>query len=251
MVPEDKFEILNAAAKRAARKFNKDPEMREECYEYVLYHAALKISEEHNANYMRMRCDSLARNWYNDEYNRHAKRAEYGIDPDELPFTRTENNRHMTPEEQIIYREEIEGIYRLFAELGLSDFEMKVITTRAEGFITARQIAEVENVNFSRVVRCCRYAHEKNLYRCCVKRQSPRDTTQTDNLLPAWDTAAKTKARTSAQTTTIQTAKEKTKLLQAHRQGKPFQCGCCFLNRNRSSTHLLKMVVGKTAPAGV
>jgi len=161
MVPEDKFEILNAAAKRAARKFNKDPEMREECYEYVLYHAALKISEEHNANYMRMRCDSLARNWYNNEYNRHAKRAEYGIDLDELPFTRTENNRHMTPEEQVITREEIENIYSLFAELGLSDFEMKVITTRAEGFITARQIAEVENMNFNRVARAASRARKK------------------------------------------------------------------------------------------
>ena len=161
MVPEDKFEILNAAAKRAARKFNKDPEMREECYEYVLYHAALKISEEHNANYMRMRCDSLARNWYNNEYNRHAKRAEYGIELDELPFTRTENNRHMTPEEQVITREEIENIYNLFAELGLSDFEMKVITTRAEGFITARQIAEVENMNFNRVARAASRARKK------------------------------------------------------------------------------------------
>ena len=161
MVPEDKFEILNAAAKRAARKFNKDPEMREECYEYVLYHAALKISEEHNANYMRMRCDSLARNWYNNEYNRHAKRAEYGIDLEELPFTRTENNRHMTPEEQVITREEIENIYSLFAELGLSDFEMKVITTRAEGFITARQIAEVENMNFNRVARAASRARKK------------------------------------------------------------------------------------------
>jgi hypothetical protein len=161
MVPEDKFEILNAAARRAACKFNKDPEMREECYEYVLYHAALKISEEHNANYMRMRCDSLARNWYDDEYNRHAKRAEYGIDLDALPFTRTANNRHMTPEEQIIYREEIEGIYRLFAELGLTDFEMKVITTRAEGFITARQIADVESVNFSRVVKAAGRARKK------------------------------------------------------------------------------------------
>ena len=161
MVPEDKFEILNAAAKRAARKFNKDPEMREECYEYVLYHAALKISEEHNANYMRMRCDSLARNWYNAEYNRHAKRAEYGIELDELPFTRTKNNRHMTPEEQVITREEIENIYNLFAELGLSDFEMKVITTRAEGFITARQIAEVENMNFNRVARAASRARKK------------------------------------------------------------------------------------------
>ena len=161
MVPEDKFEILNAAAKHAARKFNKDPEMREECYEYILYHAALKISEEHNANYMRMRCDSLARNWYNDEHNRHAKRAEYGIEPDELLFTRMENNRHMTPEEQIITREEIDGIYRLFVELGLSDFEMKVVTTRAEGFITARQIAEVENVNFNRVVKAAVRARKK------------------------------------------------------------------------------------------
>ena len=161
MVPEDKFEILNAAAKHAAREFNKDPEMREECYEYILYHAALKISEEHNANYMRMRCDSLARNWYNDEHNRHAKRAEYGIEPDELLFTRMENNRHMTPEEQIIYREEIEGIYKLFAKIGLSDFEMTVISTRAEGFITARQIAEMENVNFSRVVRAAGRARKK------------------------------------------------------------------------------------------
>ena len=161
MVQEDNFDILNAAAKRAAGKFNKDPEMREECYEYVLYHAALKISEEHNANYMRMRCNSLARNWYNNEHNRHAKRAEYGIDPDELPFTRTENNRYMTPEEQIIYREEIEGIYKLFSDVGLTDFEMKVITTRAEGFITARQIADVENVNFSRVVDTAGRARKK------------------------------------------------------------------------------------------
>jgi hypothetical protein len=44
-------------------------------------------------------------------------------------------------------------------------------------------------------------------------------------LLPAWDTAAKTKARISAQTTTIQTAKEKAKPLQVHRQDKLFQCG--------------------------
>jgi hypothetical protein len=67
----------------------------------------------------------------------------------------------MTPEEQIIYREEIEGIYSLFTEVGLSDFEMKVITTRAEGFITARQIAEVENVNFNRVVKAAVRARKK------------------------------------------------------------------------------------------
>ena len=161
MVSEDNFEILNAAAWRAARKFNKNPEDQQDCYDFVLYHAALKISDDHNASYMRMRCDSLARNWYNGEHNRHAKYAEYGIDPDELPFTRTESSRHMTPEEQIIYHEEIEGIYRLFAELGLTDFEMKVITTRAEGFITASQIAEVENVNFSRVVRAAGRARKK------------------------------------------------------------------------------------------
>ena len=161
MVPEHKFEILNAAAWRAACKFNKNPEDQQDCYDFVLYHAALKIAEEHNANYMRMRCDSLARNWYDDDHNRHAKRAEYGIDLDALPFTRTENNRHMTPEEQVIYREEIEGIYKLFTELGLSDFEMKVITTRAEGFITARQIAEVENVNFNRVVKAAVRARKK------------------------------------------------------------------------------------------
>lgn len=63
MVPEDKFEILNAAAWRAACKFNKNPEDQQDCYDFVLYHAALKIGEEHNANYMRMRCDSLARIW--------------------------------------------------------------------------------------------------------------------------------------------------------------------------------------------
>jgi hypothetical protein len=43
----------------------------------------------------------------------------------------------------------------------LSDFEMKVITTRAEGFITARQIAEVENVNFNRVVKAAVRARKK------------------------------------------------------------------------------------------
>ena len=64
---------------------------------------------------------------------------------------------------------------------------------------------------------------EKNLHHYSVKRQSPRDITQTVNLLPAWGTAVKTKARTNAQTTTIQTAKEKSKLLQAHRLGKAFQ----------------------------
>ena len=161
MVSEDNFEILNAAAWRAACKLNKNPEDQQDCYDFVIYHAALKIGEEHNASYMRMRCDSLARNWYDDEHNRHAKRAEYGIDTDELPFTRTDNNRYMTPEEQIIYHEEIEAIYRLFAEAGLTDFEMKVVTTRAEGFITARQIAEVENVKFSRVVDAAGRARKK------------------------------------------------------------------------------------------
>lgn len=42
MVPEDKFEILNAAAWRAACKFNKNPEDQQDCYDFVLYHAALK-----------------------------------------------------------------------------------------------------------------------------------------------------------------------------------------------------------------
>lgn len=161
MVPEDKFETLNAAAWRAAGKFNKNHEMREECYEYVLYHAALKISEEHNANYMRMRCDSLARNWFSDEYNRHAARAEDGIDPEELPFTRSQNSRWMTPEELVIEREEIEEIYQLFANVGLSPLEVKIITVRAEGFITARQIAEVENLKFDRIAATASRARKK------------------------------------------------------------------------------------------
>ena len=151
MVSEDNFEILNLAALRAAGKFNKDPEMREECYEYVLYHAALKINEAHNANYMRMRCDSLARNWFEDEYSRHSKRVEHGVDPEDLPFTRSQNNRHKSPEEQVIEREEIEEIYQMFDMVGLSPLEVKVITTRAEGFITARQIAEVENVKYDSI----------------------------------------------------------------------------------------------------
>jgi len=161
MVSEDNFEILNTAALRAARKFNKDPEMCEECYEYVLYHAALRISEEHNANYMRMRCDSLARNWFVDEYNRHTKRVEHGIDPEELPFTRSQNNQHMSPEEQIIEREEIEEIYRMFDMVGLTSLEVKVITTRAEGFITARQIAEVENIKYNSVSMASAHARKK------------------------------------------------------------------------------------------
>ena len=161
MVSENNFEILNAAAWRAAGKFNRDTEMREDCYEYVLYHAALKINEEHNANYMRMRCDSLARNWFDDEYNRHNKRAEYSMDPEELPFTRSQNDRCMTPEEQVIEREEIEEIYQLFANVGLSPFEARVITTRAEGFITAHQIAEVENVKFNSVAVSASRARQK------------------------------------------------------------------------------------------
>lgn len=163
MVSEDSFEILNAAAWRAAGKFNRDSEMREDCYEYVLYHAALKVTEEHNANYMRMRCDSLARNWFDDDYNRHNKRAEYGMDPEDLHFTRSQNDRCMTPEEQVIEREEIEEIYQLFANVGLSPFEVKVITTRAEGFITARQIAEVENVKFNKVAISASRARQKLL----------------------------------------------------------------------------------------
>ena len=161
MVSEDNFEILNAAAWRAAGKFNRDSEVREECYEYVLYHAALKINEEHNANYMRMRCDSLARNWFDDDYNRHNKRTQYDMDPDELPFTRSKNVRCMTPEEQVIEREEIEEIHQLFANVGLSPFEARVITTRAEGFITARQIAEVENVKFNSVAVSASRASQK------------------------------------------------------------------------------------------
>lgn len=161
MVPEDKFETLNAAAWRAAGKFNKNPEMREECYEYVLYHAALKISEGHNDSYMRMRCDSLARNWFSDEYNRHAGRADYGIDTEELPFTRSQSSRFMTPEELVIEREEIEDIYRLFSNVGLCPLEIKIITTRAEGFITARQIAEVEKVKFDRIAATASRARKK------------------------------------------------------------------------------------------
>lgn len=161
MVSENNFDILNMAAWHAARKFNKDPEMRDECYEYILYHAALKISDEHNANYMRMRCDSLARNWFTDEYNRHTKRVEHGVDPEDLTFTRSQNNRYMTPEEQVIEHEEIEEIYRLFEIVGLSPFEVKVITTRAEGFITARQIAEVENVKRDSIAATAARARKK------------------------------------------------------------------------------------------
>lgn len=167
MVSETNFDILNTAAWRAARKFNIDPELRDECYEYVLYHAALKISEEHNANYMRMRCDSLARNWFYDEYNRHTKRVEYGADPEELPFICSQNNRYMTPEEQVIEREEIEEISQLFINVGLSPFEVKIITTRAEGFITARQIAEVENVKFDSVAITSARARKKLVPALC------------------------------------------------------------------------------------
>ena len=61
----------------------------------------------------------------------------------------------------VFEREEIEEIFELFANVGLSPFEARVITTRAEGFITARQIAEVENVKFNRVAISASHARQK------------------------------------------------------------------------------------------
>lgn len=141
MLSETKFPILDKCAYQAARRYNNNPSDIEDCYDYILEHVVLKISDSDNAAFIRMKCQSAAHNWHDSEA-RHTSRINHALETDDLAHP-----EYKTPEEQVIEREDLRLIGDLFKYVNLTELEKQVLEIRMGGFITLADIAQVENIS--------------------------------------------------------------------------------------------------------